>query len=198
MYEVEIKAHVKDYDSVKKRLEHIAKFESRIEKEDFYYCRFKENGEKLKSIRIRKESVLESGKKNPFTRFVVNYKSKESQNGTEVNRELESTIENPEVIKAFLLDTGHKMYLHKKKVSDFFSSIVSICNNDLQCHLELVEVPPLGYFLEIEIMCPDENEDMINSAQKELYRLIDECGLKKEDIEHRYYSELLAAIKEKP
>ena len=186
MYEIELKAHVQDCNAVRKRLAQFAQYVERIHKDDHYYRKIATDGMKLPSIRIRTErATCADGTES--TRHLLTYKRKEQRNGTEVNEELESLLENPAVLHAFLQDSGHTMYLHKQKESEFYT----VHTDSGTAHLELCTVPPLGWFIEIEIICADNAATTVARAQAELHVLLAQCGIAESAVEPRYYSELL-------
>ena len=59
---------------------------------------------------------------------------------------------------------------------------------------ELCNVPPLGDFLEIEILIKDDSEEKVRSAQEKLFELLDMTGMGRDKIEQRYYSEMLREL----
>ena len=59
---------------------------------------------------------------------------------------------------------------------------------------ELCNVPPLGDFLEIEILTKDDSEENIRYAQDKLFELLDMTGIGRDKIEKRYYSEMLREL----
>ena len=49
----------------------------------------------------------------------------------------------------------------------------------------------LGWFLELEILANDDSADTIIAAREKLLNLLEKTGIGKENIESRYYAELL-------
>lgn len=70
----------------------------------------------------------------------------------------------------------------------------SIEHTKLKATLELCNVPPLGYFLEIEILSPSKKDEDVKKVQQILFELLEKCGIEKSCIEEKYYSELLSQI----
>lgn len=196
MYEIEIKAHVDDCESVRKKLATFATFGSKIEKRDTYYRFFFSDGKNLSgknyvSARIRTENITE---KDGCHRkeILLTYKKKETRQGadgkeTEVNEENECTLSDAEPLEKLLLDTGFAVYLKKEKYAESWFAETEAGT----AHIELCEVPPLGFFLEIEIISPTDDSQTVEKARSQLYSLIEKCGIDKSKIERRYYSELL-------
>ncbi len=179
MNEIELKARVKDPSHVESMLNSFAEFKASVIREDLYFANDKINSRK---IRIRKETS-DSG-----TRWLLTYKKKENvtgQNGisTEVNNEMETTIEDPAVLEQYFLDSGFHVAVKKRKeVRDWAYENATI---------ELCNVPPLGWFLEIEILSESDKPDVVAQAQDKLHEILMKSGLSDSDIENRYYSDLL-------
>ncbi|MBQ5471336.1 MAG: class IV adenylate cyclase [Treponema sp.] len=184
MFEVELKAHVYDREEAIKNLNSFAKYERKIIKDDTYYS--------LNSItsRIRKEIVTENEK--TFSTFLYTYKKKELKidkdgKSIEVNDENECELNDPTPVEKFITDAGGKIKLTKHKETLFYTADTPFG----QANLELCKVPPLGDFLEIEILSQSQDSETVNNIQKELHSLLLKSGIPLENIENRYYSELL-------
>ena len=192
MNEIEIKAHVYKKDELIKKLNSFAEFKHEVLRDDIYYE--SPLNPKIK-IRIRKEKC---GKE---TRFILTYKRKEiksaSENSsTELNEELETELLSSEPLEQFFCDAGLKVALKKhKEVMDWELKLpTSIGNIQLKATLELCNVPPLGDFLEIEILSPSKKDEDVKKVQQILFELLEKCGIEKSCIEEKYYSELLSQI----
>ncbi len=179
MNEIEIKARVADSNKLEEKLNSFAQFSKNVIRDDSYYIGPSGKGKK---IRIRKES------ENGNISWLLTYKKKENKTGpegktTEVNEELETKIEDPTPLIRYLEDSGYSVALSKhKEVRDWIYDGAT---------LELCMVPPLGWFLEIEILAADNDDSTIQSAQKKLMEILKKCGLSEKDIETKYYSQLL-------
>lgn len=195
MYEIELKAHVENRAALIKTLENFAYFSGAVEKEDSYYAKTVDGKEF--SVRIRKETPFApkeiSAPTNIDTQKTVifTYKRKELliQDGKalEVNDEKECTLNNAEPFEAFLSDTGFELVLTKHKI------VLDWQYNDVL--LELCKVPPLGDFLEIEIMSESNDDKQIEQTNKKLLSMLAKCGIDESKIEKRYYSQMLMEIK---
>ena len=178
MYEVELKAHVYDVKSVKEKLDSFAVYAGSCSKEDTYYVN-QANG-----IQVRLRHELSDDKES----LVVTYKKKTkktSQDGSvfEVNEEKEFAIDSQSSFEAFIFDAGFSVLRKKqKKVSQwkFEDALLELCN-----------VPPLGDFLEIEILCSDNDEETVSVANQKLLKLLDDCGIQRKEIEPLFYNQLL-------
>lgn len=178
MNEIEIKARVADTDSVRKKLDSFATYLGAVIRDDTYYAHPKIE----RKIRFRKET------RGNQVQWLATYKRKEnkiSPDGitTEVNEELETSIDDPFPLIKFLEDSGYKIHLQKhKEVYDWKFGDATI---------ELCQVPPLGWFLEIEILSKKNDPATLDGIQRELKSILTKTGLNEKDIETKYYSQLL-------
>lgn len=178
MYEIEMKAHVWDKEEVRNNLKKFATIGKSLEKSDQYW----KHSSTHQQIRIRKEQI-----DNTIT-YLVTYKRKQNKvtksgNTMEVNDEQEFTIDNPKALACFLKDGGYEISLHKeKKVEQWHYQ------NFL---LELCQVPPLGDFLEIEIISDSDKPAIIQAYEQQISHIFTFCGIPETDIENKYYSQLL-------
>lgn len=192
MTEIELKVHVEDRDTLIEKLNSFATYTNCIQRDDFYWgssdsCRNK--------IRIRKESGVPKEPRETFPETIVTYKRKELRTNAqgqavEVNDEKECTISNPEPLEAFLTDIGYSVVLKKHK-SVMVWMMKTNPQKESSISFELCNVPPLGDFLEIEILTKDDSEENVKSAQEKLFALLDMTGIGRDKIENRYYSEML-------
>lgn len=193
--EIELKAHVHDREAVLGRLRSFASYEKTVSKDDQYYSLLKEGapGGHI-SARVRVEKRRSQDGKIAEEKTYLTYKKKERRAASggvslEVNQEYESEIQNPTCVQELLKDAGFVPSLKKHKDSVGFYA-------DTPCgraHLELCAVQPLGDFLEMEFVTQgDADEEEISAKKKELEALVVRSGLALEDIEEKYYSELLA------
>ncbi len=184
MNEIELKARVVDKAKVEEKLNSFAKFERSVTRDDRYYIGPSGKGKK---IRIRKET------ENETVTWLLTYKKKENRRGpdgttSEVNEELETAMEDPTPLVQYLEDSGYTVALRKHKdVLDWVHDGAT---------LELCNIPPLGWFLEIEILSEKNDEETVQAAQKKLKELLLKSGLSEKDIEEKYYSELLKECNE--
>lgn len=184
MNEIEIKARAADPDSVRKRLDSFAAFSGSVVRDDTYYTH-----PKIKNkIRFRKETGDDG------VQWLVTYKKKEnriSPDGmtTEVNEELETLVQDPVPLVKFLEDSGYEIHLQKHKEVYHWKFE--------DANIELCLVPPLGWFLEIEILSEKNDADTVAKIQQELKYILLKAGLEEKDIEKKYYSELLRELDRK-
>lgn len=195
MYEVELKARIKDRKTVISTLESFASYCGAVEKSDTYY----ENVGAVSpvKVRLRKEipfvsaEIVSSSQKNKLLSapaVIFTYKKKELKSNSqkiEINNEKECTLSDASPVELFLNDAGFIPVLkkHKKVLSWKYQDAL----------FELCTVMPLGDFLEIEILLDEsvKTSAKINETQNKLISLLKKCGLQESDIEKKYYSQLL-------
>lgn len=186
MYEIELKAHIKDRDDLTKRLHSFASFKGSTHKFDTYWRSATDNIQ----IRVRQERKQANPHGNmEETTTTVTYKRKQlrvSQDGTsiEVNDEQEFSISSRNPFEEFLQDAGFSILRKKEKHVEqwqFEDALLELCN-----------VPPLGDFLEMEILAADNKEATVQAARTKLSFLLEKCGIPESDIEPRYYNEMLS------
>ncbi len=193
MYEIELKAHVYDREKTISHLESLAEFDSKIIKNDTYYSLKTQkliNNKDHVSIRIRKETIKNSGTNKSET--LITYKKKEirtNEFGTsvEVNEENECTISDSSPLEKFLIDAGAVIQLRKEKITLRYT----LQTDYGQANLELCTVPPLGDFLEIEILSDNNDNQTVEKIQNEIKKIIQKCAISLDCIEPKYYSEML-------
>jgi adenylate cyclase class 2 len=194
-FEIEIKAHVYNRNFVIEKLNSIAEYLGHTEKKDTYYHIPKQSVESSKektseehiTVRIRSQIEKNSISENFFT-----YKKKELQTSTdgvqfEVNVENETFIENPNAMEQFLFDIGGKIAYTKEKIVEHWTYKTQ--NEEL--HVELCTVPPLGDFLEIEVIKETQNQEEIIKIKQLEEQLLQECEIPLTQIEPKYYSQML-------
>ena len=198
MYEIELKAHVKDRKSLAEKLKVFAKFVRHIKRSDEYYHLPAESSEFAKkdaagksyiSVRLRTETSFfpQEECKTFFT-----YKRKELRTGadgtmSEVNDEKECILSDGNALKAAFEDAGFTLAQKKQKDVEEYEMQTPFG----KAAIELCSVPPLGDFLEIEILSPAVDASRIQAIQAELRRLLDKAGIPAEQIEMRPYTALL-------
>lgn len=189
MFEIEIKAWAHNREEIINSLNSFAQYVCSIEKEDVYY-RFPSNGQKKGiTFRIRKEKIRKNGEFSEINLFTYKKKEKRfSSDGSciEVNSENEFSFDNPEALLIMTSDLGAEVYLRKKKIVEcwYLTTEYGTAN------IELCTVPPLGDFLEIEIVTDQENNDIVQKIKSAEEKILSDCGIPLSDIEPKFYSEL--------
>ncbi|MDR1047973.1 MAG: class IV adenylate cyclase [Treponema sp.] len=190
--EIELKAHVYDSESLKKILFSSGIFERAYKKEDSYWISPREN--LLNRLRIRKDREIEDGSlKNE--RLIVTYKAKRLEAGMEINDEREFSIDNAEAFEELLRRLGFTPDIKKRKEGWAFS-FPGTAAGEIPVTAELSEVEKLGWFIELEIVEESENREIIEADRKRLLSLLKSLGIGEEQIEERYYSDMLMEYNE--
>lgn len=191
MKEIELKAHVYNRKEVISKLNSIANYLGIVDKKDTYYHIPVCNDEKKYiSVRIRKEKKIIDSTENE--QIFLTYKRKEliqdeNNISIEVNDEHECIIDSECAIKAILEDLNACVALNKEKHVEHWN----YTKNDFIFHIELCTVPPLGDFLEIEVLCENDDEKTVSIIKSTEEELLISCNIPLENIEKRYYSDML-------
>ncbi len=169
-----------------------------IVKSDFYFSRYNTREESKAAdepqvIRIRCEQYEKIGSKEgdgksaPKAFFCIKRKSVE--NGVELNREDETFVEKPEVVKDLLLFSGYHQFFEKRK--DSFSVY---CESEIlpgcEFHLELEKVNDLKY-IEVEVTDEDETRLSADAVRIALGKFIELFGLDSSKRDSRSWMEIL-------
>ena len=190
MYEIELKAHIYNREETIKILNTFANYVGFFQKHDSYYKLQKQNSNDFISVRIRKE--LSKQEQNISEKIYLTYKQKELKNtsdGTkiEVNNEKECELSNSETVISILLDTGFYEYLAKSKTVEKFSYQTPSGT----ATIEICTIPPIGDFIEIEILNDSNNESNVDNIRKEILSILEKCNIPQSQIEEKFYSQLL-------
>ncbi|MGI5097563.1 CYTH domain-containing protein [Treponema socranskii] len=209
MYEIELKAHVKDRIAVAHALDIFARYEGSLTKRDTYYrlplvcvpidterSPSKRTDTKVHSentavqdhigCRIRKTVFEKTGE----TKITFTYKRKELRKDAdgiaiEVNDEKECTLSETDAIESFIKDAGGGIsHIKEKIIKEWYAETEAGA-----AHIELCTVPPLGDFLEIEVLAKDDAHT--EDAKRAILSIFKNCGIDKSAIESRYYSDML-------
>ena len=193
MHEIELKAHLEHPQKTEALLSRIADFSLRCTKTERYWTL----GEK--TIRIRRELVG-----NKETVFIT-HKQKHYTDTIETNRELEfelAAVAVP-VFTEMLESLGMTCTAEKQKETKVFVPYTDlfpagILEGTCSVSVEFSTIHPIGHFLEIEVLCPDEGSDTaayerhIRNAQVIFDTLLTALEIPQSAIEVRPYNELLA------
>lgn len=193
MHEIELKAHLEHPQKTEALLSRIADFSLRCTKTDRYWTL----GEK--TIRIRRELI--GDKETVF----ITHKQKHYTDTIETNRELEfelAAVSVP-VFTEMLKSLGMTCTAEKQKETKVFVPYTDlfpagILEGTCSVSVELSTIHPIGHFLEIEVLYPDEGSDAaayerhIRNAQVIFDTLLTALEIPQSAIEVRPYNELLA------
>ena len=195
-FEIELKAHIKDFKALKDLLLEKAEYKWAFIKEDTYWfpgfgCSDgispRGTGDLLPSgLRVRREEhSFPNGKEE--AQVFITYKIKEVKDGIEINEEREFEILGASgEFEELLRRLGLKIGIAKRKRGWAF-----LCD---AINAELTEVEGLGWFLELEILADNNREETITQSREKLMKYLDSFGIKREAIESRYYSEMLRGL----
>ena len=153
-------------------------------KSDIYFSRYNTREESKAAgepqvIRIRTEAGAE--KKAYFC-----IKRKTIENGIEINREDETFVENPEVIRDLLLFSGYHQFFEKNKDS-YGVHCESVVLPGCDFHLELEKVNSLKY-IEVEVTDGTDAADAVRGALEKFMELF--C-LDTSKRDHRSWMEII-------
>lgn len=193
VFEVELKAHVYDRENVIKKLNERARYLCFRHKEDVYYTLFKKDGTNI-GVRIRTETIKKNHDQSEERTFT--YKRKEIKKdfdgkSIEVNDENEISLskEDAQVLEKLFLDIGEIRYKKTKIAENWeLNTKAGLAN------IELCTVPPLGDFLEIEILTEDDSPAHIEEINNEIKKIFTICEINLSMIEDHFYSEMLKSM----
>lgn len=156
-----------------------------ILKQDEYWSRYKTRDERIKNkeaqvIRIRTEKI------NDDERSYFTIKHKTCENGIELNKEDETFIENPEVLREFFLESDYQKWFEKTKIS-FGSLCKSSLFNEIIFHVEIEKVNDF-FYAEIEVTQDFGDAKNIKNALNDFSKQI---GLSPDKKDSRSWVEIL-------
>jgi adenylate cyclase class 2 len=166
--EIEVKAKVQDPDKLRAHLNVTAAKLHDFYKDDTY---LEHSGAIL---RLRKLKVIYGSWEE--VSCVLTHKIKLIKDGIESNKETEISVVDFDDMLKLLIAFGFRQTYQKIKIGHAFKK-----NNVL---LELCEVPPLGWFLEAEMISDD-----IEEAKRQVTEVMNELGFTK--FEPLFYKEML-------
>lgn len=175
--ETKIPFKQKDLNSVKAKIKMIAKFVKKQEKKDDYYTlEYFQYPEK--SLRVRDMGKV----------MEVNFKKRISLvNGIHAKKEVQFEISDVEGFFDLIKDFGFRKWLHKEKTTELYKAKNGV-------NIELNYVKKLGWFLELEFLCPQKD---INLARKKVAEVRDALGFSEKDSEQKGYTKQLWNLRNK-
>ncbi|ULQ60615.1 class IV adenylate cyclase [Brucepastera parasyntrophica] len=178
MTEIEIKAHVTDPDITEQTIRSLAEFSRESRKRDVYWvCN---SGSPVK-IRIREENDC----------ITVTYKRKEIRDSIEINDEQEFAVSDRRAFETLITDLGFSISSEKEKITRSFCYKTG---DGPTVTIELSLVAGLGWFIELEILAESPGEQEISRDRNILRELLGRCGIPREAIEPRFYTEMLGEV----
>lgn len=172
MIEVEAKVKVGNLEGLRDRIKKIARFARREKKVDDYYTLESRGRYPKKSLRVRR-------KKNYHE---VNFKQWLSyKKGVYAKKEVEFKVSDLPGFYELLEDFGFRRWLRKVKDTELYK----IKDN---FHIELNYVKNLGWFMEIEYLC---RENEIGKARHEVLNVLKKLGVGRKNIVKKGYTRIL-------
>lgn len=123
--------------------------------------------------------------------ITVTYKRKELQKDIEINDEREFSIDDRAAFEALIADLGFSPYSSKEKKTKTFAWTAP---DKTAVSIELSLVTGLGWFVELEILANDPDDDETARARAALRETLSKCGVPESAIESRYYTDMLASV----
>lgn len=175
-YEIEVKARVANPAAVRALLDAGAAFLKEVEKADVYFADARLDPADVSLDRDRVFRIREVA-----GRFEVTFKERTVDRGVERNIEGEFPISDPAAFRAFAAYLGFRPIIEKRKR----------CRSYRVGRLtaELNEVPPLGWFLEVELVTADAGDPA--AVREELLSVLDRFGVARSAVEETPYTVLL-------
>ena len=162
-------------------------------KTDSYFSRYETREESKAAgepqvIRIRSEAEFSESAvaTAPAAKAFFCIKRKTVENGIELNREDETFVEKPEVVRDLLLFSGYHQFFEKNKDS-YGVYCRSVVLPGCDFHLELEKVNGLKY-IEVEVTDGSDSADAVRSA---LEKFMEQFGLDTSKRDHRSWMEIL-------
>lgn len=177
MREIEIKVRLADLSETKQRLEAAGIVLSQAKKQhDVVYCLPEnlqsEGGDtSVNWLRVRTENES-----------TVYFTLKRSVSGSLDSIEHETVVENGDELVKILEYMGYVVFsdLTKTRQTAHYGESIEIC---------LDEVPPLGGFVELEMLCADDAD--VRAVEKELFSALEELGIEYTERVTKGYDELM-------
>ena len=166
MYEVEVKAKLKDRQAVMKKL-------------DAFGCKFSEELHQVDHIFLPKDTPFPSPFKTPVLRVRKSndkyfFTLKISQSGRQDSLERELEIMDGKMMMEIINLIGFEEFIpvDKKRIKTKYKDMV----------IELDEVKELGEFIEVEKIVTHTDPEIRKNIQKELCEFLETIGVAKEDL----------------
>ena len=186
--EIELKAQIDNPKELEISLSKLASFAGTFEKADIYYTQkdpFAITGRMSYGVRVRKQTITDRNGTLKETTFVT-YKTKEVQDGIEVNDEKEFEVFSGTAFEEFLEYLGYIEKIRKRKTGSTYD------NNGMT--VELTEVEALGWFIELEILVSEKDNETIVYEKERLLGFLDQLAIPRNSIESRSYTEMLKEL----
>jgi len=174
--EIELKAHIFERESIEARLAQFMRLVGSVDKRDEYWDIPSISSHAMQMFRIRLRH------ENSDT--TITFKEKTFEGDIEINQEFEFGIDNESTFRTFITRLqGRFVYAKQKKGTRWEDGHGIVA--------EVVEVAPLGLFLEVECVGDSHDTRMQEWIKMQLYQVIDRCGIPRSALEPRPYSQML-------
>jgi len=172
--EIEMKARVFNVEEIRTKL--IARFGQPVQlmREDFYFA--PRSNRSLKSPQMFRVRVESSGQV-----FVTGKQKHVTPEGLEVNVENEFGVTDKNALFRIIAKIDFVCVFMKKKITSVFRM------DDI--NVEISEVPPIGYFLEIEALREDKSQ--ADEVKKKIISLFESVGIGSQQYAPSSYTKLL-------
>ena len=176
MIEVEVKAKINDFETIKKRLEKINALKTREEyqKDIYFNSPIKDFAKSDEALRIREISIKNEVK------TVITYKGPKVDSSSKTREEIELVIDEPKKISKLFENLGFKKGNIVVKNREFYQ-----LNEYIIC---LDDVKGLGPYMEIEVDLEDGND--YHQALDGIFQLFEKLEVEN-SFERKSYLELL-------
>ena len=187
--EIELKAHLIDFELIKKRLSGIGNHHRSYIKSDSYWL---SRYSVVSGIRVRREKGVDKAG-NAYESVFVTFKNKTISDGIEINEEREFTVSDAILFEQMLEELGMYKYMEKEKNGWAWDIPPQIAGQPPIC-AEISLVKSLGWFLELEIITEDHTGDTVEESRKRLLALLETLEIPQEYIEEKPYAQMLSEI----
>jgi len=187
--EIELKAHIDDYESLKERLSVVGVFCRSYKKSDAYWLPAQPD---TTGVRVRRESGVDADGA-AHESVLATYKIKKISGGMEVNHECEFSVSDAGLFEELLGRLGLRRAVCKEK-EGWAWTVHSQIEGQPPILAELSMVAKLGWFLEIEILAADNNEKTVEESRGRLFALLEKLEIPTDKIEERPYTAMLAGV----
>jgi len=192
MIEVEVKVSISDPDLYRKKfIKHKGSYLASFIHEDTYYNMpeglrdFKSTDE---ALRIRKSIEYHKNKKEPRQKpnYFITYKGAKLDTSTKTRKEMETHINEGEVLKKILKILGFREILTVKKERDLYDFVYK--QKKIEVLIDYIPILEQS-FIEAEILA--EKEEQIKVYRELLFEFLSEFGIEKKESIRRSYLELI-------
>jgi len=191
--EIELKAWLDDYESVKEQLFSIGNYVRSYEKTDTYWFPIREDTPCVSippsGLRIRRERSFDANDAEQKS-VLVTLKKRKMAGSLEVNDEREFSVSDADLFEELVCDLGLFKAIYKKK-RGWEWLVPADTEGGQAINAEVSMVKDLGWFLELELLSDIACEKTVEKSRKEFFSLLEKLGIPEDKIETRPYTTLL-------